>query len=153
DGIHQAGEPGLQGWTIYLDLNNNGMLDTGEPSAVTNAQGNYSFTNLKPGTYGVVEGAQDGWTRTAPPSGCYTVTLTSGQTSTARDTGKKLTNPASISGTKFHDLNGDGIKDPGEPGLQNWRIYLDTNNNGVFDPGEPNVFTDAAGNYSFTNLI
>jgi hypothetical protein len=31
----------------------------------------------------------------------------------------------SICGTKFNDLNGDGIKDANEPGLQGWQITLD----------------------------
>ena len=37
DGVQaqDGSEPGLAGWTIYLDTNNNGALDTGEPSTVT----------------------------------------------------------------------------------------------------------------------
>ena len=38
-----------------------------------------------------------------------------------------------IAGTKFHDLDGDRFRDPGEPGLPGWTIYVDTNENGVFD--------------------
>ncbi|MDP1860167.1 MAG: SdrD B-like domain-containing protein [Gemmatimonadaceae bacterium] len=34
------------------------------------------------------------------------------------------THAPSISGTKFEDLNGDGDRDPGEPGLANWTIQL-----------------------------
>lgn len=39
------------------------------------------------------------------------------------------------SGTLFHDLNGDGIRDAGEAG---WigHVYIDDNNNGVHDSGE-----------------
>jgi hypothetical protein len=29
DGIWDTGEPGLPGWTIFLDQNNNGVLDVG----------------------------------------------------------------------------------------------------------------------------
>ena len=32
NGEHDPGEPGLQGWTIYLDLNNNSQLDDDEPA-------------------------------------------------------------------------------------------------------------------------
>ena len=35
------------------------------------------------------------------------------------------------SGTKFHDLDADGIKDAGEPGLAGFRMFADFNNDGV----------------------
>ena len=60
--------------------------------------------------------------------------------------------PITISGQKFNDLNGNGVKDPGEPGLAGWTIFLDLNNNGQPDPGEPTTTTDANGNYSFANF-
>ncbi|MEB3218005.1 MAG: S8 family serine peptidase, partial [Nostocales cyanobacterium 94392] len=66
DGVRDSGEPGLQGWTIYLDQNQNGQLDSGETSTTTNANGNYSFTNLAGGTYYVAEVLQSGWEQTYP---------------------------------------------------------------------------------------
>jgi hypothetical protein len=57
-----------------------------------------------------------------------------------------------IQGVKFHDLNGNGIRDAAEPGLQGWKIYLDLNNNGQFDSNEPNADTNSAGSYQFPNL-
>ena len=59
---------------------------------------------------------------------------------------------ATISGQKFNDLNSDGKKDVGEPGLPGWIIYLDSNGNKQLDTGEPYAFTDAAGNYTFSNV-
>ena len=53
-------EVGLEGWTIYLDLNNNGRLDPGEPTAVTDASGRYSFTGLPAGQYTVAEVQRNG---------------------------------------------------------------------------------------------
>ena len=35
DGVRGAGERGLPGITVYLDLNNNGSLDAGEPQTVS----------------------------------------------------------------------------------------------------------------------
>ncbi|OKH36400.1 hypothetical protein NIES2119_17310 [[Phormidium ambiguum] IAM M-71] len=61
-----AGEPGLAGWTIYLDLNNNSKLDSGEPSTTTDVNGNYAFTDLSAGTYTVAEVQQRGWRQTFP---------------------------------------------------------------------------------------
>lgn len=45
--------------------------------------------------------------------------------------------PGTIRGQKWHDLNGNGVKDPGEPGLEGWTIYLDANGNGEFDIDSP----------------
>ncbi len=36
---------------------------------------------------------------------------------------------------KFNDLDADGVKDIGEPGLPNWRIFVDYNGNGTWDLG------------------
>jgi hypothetical protein len=54
-----------------------------------------------------------------------------------------------ISGTKWHDKDGDGglIGDTEEQAIPGWRIYVDANENGQFDTGEPNELTDANGNY------
>ncbi|KAA5546992.1 tandem-95 repeat protein [Roseiconus nitratireducens] len=57
-----------------------------------------------------------------------------------------------IYGTKFNDLDGDGVQDPNEPGLAGWTIFLDVNDNAVLDPFERSTVTDADGNYSFVGL-
>lgn len=69
-------EPGLAGVSIYLDLNNNGILDCDEPVQVTaeddpntpdvDETGHYAFTGLLPGTYVVREVVPDGFTQTYP---------------------------------------------------------------------------------------
>ena len=66
NGVKDAGETGLQGWTIYLDTNTNGQLDNGEISTITDTNGNYQFTNLRPGIYTVAEVQQPGWKQTFP---------------------------------------------------------------------------------------
>ncbi len=57
-----------------------------------------------------------------------------------------------ISGRVFLDLNGNGIQDEGEPGLEGVRVFLDMNNNGIQDETEPAIDTDAQGRYVFTGL-
>jgi hypothetical protein len=47
------GEPGLAGQTVFLDLNGSGQLAAGDPTATTDAQGNYEFTVSSAGTYTV----------------------------------------------------------------------------------------------------
>lgn len=76
DGVRASTEPGLPGWTIYLDLNNNSTLDVGEPSTVTlsdnpsttsvDEAGTYQFNNLRPLPYVVREVPQPGWVQTSP---------------------------------------------------------------------------------------
>lgn len=45
-GVRDEQEPGLAGWTIYLDDNRNGQLDAGERSTITDTSGNYILNNL-----------------------------------------------------------------------------------------------------------
>ncbi|MFC1766164.1 SdrD B-like domain-containing protein, partial [Planctomycetota bacterium] len=66
NGLWDTGEPGLAGWTIFLDANSNGQLDAGETNTVTDANGSYAFNNLQPGTYEVAEFQQPGWQQTYP---------------------------------------------------------------------------------------
>ena len=67
---------------------------------------------------------QAGWTQSFPASRA-TATGTScsprGQVDTGNDFGNYQN--ATKSGMKFHDLNADGVKDAGEPGLAGWTIY------------------------------
>ncbi|NEP02315.1 MAG: VWA domain-containing protein [Symploca sp. SIO2E9] len=83
-------EPGYPGVTIYLDSNNNGSLDAGEPSTVTDAKGFYQFEDLAAGTYVVREVVDPSFTQTAPASGFFTVTLAQDQTVADKDFGNAL---------------------------------------------------------------
>ncbi len=62
------------------------------------------------------------------------------------------TTPAILTGTKWADSNGDGVRDVGEQGLPDWTIFLDLDENGQLDQGEPQTLTDADGNYTFDGL-
>jgi len=57
-----------------------------------------------------------------------------------------------IHGEVFHDYNGNGIQDRGEPALERQTVYIDQNNNGRYDLGEPFTATDSTGRYHFTGL-
>lgn len=90
DGVWDAGEPGLAGWTVFLDENGNGAFDSGEASTATGADGSYEFVDLDPGVYIVAEVAQNGWTQTHPGGdGMHVVTVDSGQVVTGQDFGNQ----------------------------------------------------------------
>ena len=65
NGDRDDDEPGLEDWQIFLDADGDGTLDDGERNTLTDADGDYSFTNLGPGTYTVREVLQAGWRRTS----------------------------------------------------------------------------------------
>ncbi len=77
-------ETGLAGVEIYLDLNNNGVLDTDEPSTITatddpntpeDETGYYEFINLSAGNYVVREVVPEGYVQTSPEEGFYEISL------------------------------------------------------------------------------
>ncbi|NPV62029.1 MAG: hypothetical protein HPY61_05255 [Methanotrichaceae archaeon] len=110
------GEPGLSGWTIQLSK------DGSEAStAVTGADGSYRFQGLEAGSYTITEVEQAGWTRTAPASGSHSVALKDSD-ATGLDFGNR--GSWSISGMKYQDLDGNGARDEGEPGLSGWTVQL-----------------------------
>ena len=53
----------------------------------------------------------------------------------------------SVNGINWLDSDGDGARDPGEPGLSGWIVYADLNKNGLLDNAEPQTTTlaDAPG--------
>ena len=79
--------------------------------------------------------------------GPHRVTVTAGATLAARDFGNQR-DEGTVTGVKFHDLDGDGTRDAGEPGLAGWTIYADLNRNGQLDGGEPSAVTGGDGSYS-----
>lgn len=73
DGAWDQDEPGMEGCQVYLDLNDNGQLDLGEPNTVTgnDPDGYYEFNELIPGNYVVAEIANCQWRPTAPSIQLY----------------------------------------------------------------------------------
>jgi len=53
----------------------------------------------------------------------------------------------SASGAKFFDSNGNGERDPGEPGIPRFLIWADYDNDGIHDAAEPFAVTDEHGRY------
>jgi len=73
--VQDEGEPGLGGWTIYVDYLDDG-LTAGDPQDVTAAaDGSYIITGIVPGSFKVREVGPLGWTCSYPATsdvhGCY----------------------------------------------------------------------------------
>src|SRR5207247_2904504 len=147
-GMKDAGAPGPSGWTLRGNAaDGDGTLSATEAaaapaaSATTNGSGAYTLT-LNPGTYVVCEVPQPTWTQSRPVNtkcaagtglgpGGYALTVTSGSSETGNDFGNFQ--QGTKTGAKFNDLNGNGVKDVGEPGLAGWtiRAYTDGNADGT----------------------
>ena len=68
--LSDDGTSGLPGRTVFLDQNQNGLLDMGEVSTTTVASGSYVLGNLDPGTpYYIAEVVPVGWSQSTPTSG------------------------------------------------------------------------------------
>ncbi len=59
---------------------------------------------------------------------------------------------ACIQGALWHDLDGDGVRESGEPPLQAWQAYVDSDDDGQFDAGEPTALTNPDGAYRISGI-
>jgi hypothetical protein len=160
NGVNDSDDEGLTGWTIFIDSNDNQLLDDKEQSTTTDYFGSdpgyYSFNNLTPGNYSVCEVEQKKWARTYPAeSNCQSVIVNAGQNIENVNFGNALL--GTIHGYKWSDLNGDGIPDNDEPLLSGWNVFIDANLNGQLDDGEMSMETSDSqehfGWYWFEDLM
>ena len=100
-------DTGLAGITVYIDANKNGSLNSGDPTAVTDGNGAYTFTGLVAGTYVVRESLPSSYISTGPAlADNYTVAVTAGANSTGNDFDDfRLLNTSVISNIKY-TING-----------------------------------------------
>lgn len=145
-------------WSVAPD-STSGYSVFENPISITNANGQYSFTNLTPGSYRVEIDSAAGMIMDNPSY--MDVTLAAAEDLQV-NLGEGL--PASVSGTVFDDNNGSGIFQPGEPGVPNQTVFLDITNDGVYQAnpvgsdGEPVSYADPStttatnGSYSLSGL-
>ena len=174
DAKYDTGDGASKGITVFLDTNNNGILDAGEVSTTTDSNGKFTFVNLGAGTYQVRRVFDATHTYSTP---LINVTLTNGQAvknlllgtktgtppvtpvappvtppTTPPVTPPTTTGTASITGTAFNDNNSDGKYDTGDGASKGITLFLDTNNDGILDDGETSVLTDINGRFTFSGL-
>ena len=144
NGIYDGGDPGLQGWTVDLvDYYNFSIV---YQSTTTDVNGNYSFTNVGPGTYAVLQEIQGGWIQTYPPSNeFYGGYVVSGSDYTGLDYGDFAL--VTYAGTVYNDVTGNGMFDGGDTGLGGWTVNLYSSGSLV-----ASATTASDGSYSFSNI-
>jgi len=175
--------PNFISGTLWRDTDANGMLDGGEAgrfagitvilynssgqivaTTTTDANGNYSFTNLPNGTYTVdvtdennvlngywhSQGSTPGADNNSQ-SDPYTVTVTGGQSNTTADFGYYV-NPSTVGNYVWLDRDNDGVQDADEPGLQGIPVTLTI----AYPNGDTTTVTTLSGPggvYNFGNLL
>lgn len=132
----------------YRDENGNGQIDSpdtrepgwpifcsgdpdpcDQPEMSTDSSGEFWFMDLPPGTYTISEGTQTDWVTISPSSGTYEILIRSGDIIENIDFFNQPPpppppDPSSIHAQKWLDVDGDGIIDPNEPGLNGVTINL-----------------------------
>lgn len=156
DGVQDPGDEPLVGFTVTLTGANSG-------TAITDANGNYIFTNLTSAGNSTV-------TVTAPPANhtqtydfdgvlnnATTVNVVLGNAYLDRDFAYRPTGTLTLGDTLYYDWNGNGTQNVGEGGIANVtvRLYQDENGDGVVNLTDAQVastVTNASGFYQFTGL-
>lgn len=160
DGVRDAGESGVAGATVRL-VNAAGTVIA---TTTTDANGNYKFSDVAPGTYSVQvvppagsglvfttqnAGSDDNADSDVDASGATaTFTVASGQNRTDIDAGLKDPGTAAIGDTVWIDADKDGVLDGGEAGAAGVEVKLLNASGTVI----ATTTTDANGKYSFTGL-
>lgn len=161
NGIQEPGEPGIPGITVTLYAADG---TTPLATAITNANGAYSFVNLDPGTYVVGfsglpagtsfspsnQGGDDVLDSDADPITGKTgqITLAAGEYDPTIDAGINIPQGAGLGNYVWFDANANGIQGPNEPGVAGITVIL-YNASGV---AIKSAITDQNGFYSFPNL-
>jgi hypothetical protein len=163
DGLQTAGEPGVQGVMVTL-YNGAGNI---EANTTTDANGNYHFVGLAPGTYNVgfdnLPVGYDFATYNADLTGIngnansdadpvtgltQTVTLVAGDNNLNLDAGIVSVTIASLGDYVWFDQNHDGLQDANEAGVAGVLVTL---YDGLNTP-LTSTLTNPGGAYIFTNL-
>lgn len=150
DGLQGVSETGLAG--IWVTLWTPGGVQVA--SGPTDGLGYYSFTDLTSGNYVVTVAPQSYWGPTYDVDGIGTPNVSSVSVVAGQDLGSVdfgylyAAPPGAIGDRVWHDLDGDGVQDLGEPGLGGVVVELRDDSSTLL----ASVTTDAGGNYGFMTV-
>lgn len=151
---------------VFNDLNGNGVLDDGETgvadimvhlaysditkdlpdSVLTDADGMYMFDGLGAGNYVVTSVGPEGWAYTTGPLNVMLDADDSVVDNADHGWMEEVAGPTGmIKGLVWNDLNGDGMVDDDEPGIEGIEIILSGMGSGT-------TTTAADGTYAFEGL-
>ncbi len=132
NGSPDAGEPGIGGVTVRLSG------PGGDRTQLTAATGAFTFSGVIPGTYTLEETDPVGFVSTTPNA--RVVTLAAGG-STGANFGDQAS--GTVTGIVYEDIDGNGVRDPGEPGIGGVQVKL------VGETGQRTTATSGDGAFLF----
>ncbi|MBK7137630.1 MAG: hypothetical protein IPH74_00820 [Bacteroidetes bacterium] len=163
DGVQEDGEPGIEGVLVYLI---DGITGDTLRSTTTDVNGLYLFTNVPQGSYQVgfdVSGVSGNYVGTIQNAGGDDNVDSDADSNTGL-TGVFNFDPtngddlsvdagfipqANIGNYVWSDLDGDGVQEDGEPGIEGVLVYLI---DGITGDTLRSTTTDVNGLYLFTNV-
>ncbi|MEM8735110.1 MAG: putative Ig domain-containing protein, partial [Planctomycetota bacterium] len=153
DGVRNDGseegipaEPGLEGWQLYIDVNQNGYPDPHEWQTVTDADGNYRFGGLLLGEYEVSVSPIAGY----ETPDAFTATVIS---QTLSDLDSFASSPLDIAARQLELSRIEGqLRTEDGAAISYWKVFVDANSNGLRDEEEAMAVSDRFGNYSLFGL-
>ncbi|HWE01501.1 MAG TPA: LamG-like jellyroll fold domain-containing protein [Tepidisphaeraceae bacterium] len=95
-GVQEDGEAGVGGVVVFIDNANTGVPEPNEPTQVTDANGNYRFTDLASGAYRVVAVPSNEEHLTAPAAGFAAVAISGGNQVSGVDFGETDNDQAAV---------------------------------------------------------
>lgn len=148
DNTRTSADPALRNTvTVYADLNDNGLFDTGEPS--TPGGPSFFLDNVPAGTWTIAVAAQPGL---SAPAGPLTRVTVISRSSTA-NISLLASYKSRLSGIVFNDANANGLQDSGEGFLSGVKVFI------TADPAataplatDKYAFTDSSGRYLITEV-
>lgn len=154
NGVQESGDAGIGGVTLEL-LNDQGQV---VGTTTTNANGDYQFNMLRPGTYtirevqpsgffdGIDTAGSAGGVAVNPGDQIQAIVLAGGVNGVEYNFAELA--PSSLAGSVFGDLNSNCTWDPGEAGIANVTVQLlDASGNVI-----RTTTTDTNGHYRFDDL-
>ncbi len=162
NGAFDTGEEVIANHVVFIDANNNGLLDRTEQSTLTDSEGRYRLADVPAyRNQRIVASFLTGFSvsnaqvqgvagyRVFVPAGVNVDNIDFGfvpNVSTAQSADSR------IEGRVLIDSNQNGISDAGDTPMVGQTVYLDGSTLGVRDFNDPRVETDANGRYVFTGL-